>query len=1299
MNKKLTRIIAFLLAILLIGTSQSVSTLASEYDYSKDTEVQVVTLRTSCKNPVYYSGSDDDLVTYSEPEYSESTSYESYASYETEYADVVAKLRADMVKRGNSQVTYRTTSSYIGELSRQIFNSALEETDKANEGDYLGFQWGGYDCDISYTIQSPYYYVTFTYNIDYYTTAAQEQALDTRLAQVLKGFNFNTSTTRYQKIKTIYDYICNTVTYDNATLNDDSYDLKYTAYAALMNRTAVCQGYAVLYYRMLREAGINARVVAGGNHAWNIVQMNQYYYFADSTWDVNYLGNYRYFLKGSSAFTDHTLESRFTNSQFKAKYPIPSSNYDPGKVPTIALKSVSLDKSSYIYNGTAVKPALTVIDTYGEKLLEGTEYTVSYYNNNKIGTGTLVVKGLGNFTGSITKTFNITTASTVLKSISNTASGVTVNWYQVPGAENYRVYRKTSSTSWDQIATVNGGSTVTYTDTTASAGTTYYYTIRAYAAGSLGGYDSNGLVMMRLVQPKLTGATNAYNGVNITWTKVAYAAGYNIYRKNNGTWTKIATVSNGNTLTYTDTQPASGYTYQYTVSAYYGKYTGPYNGNGVSAVRLTQPEFNSISNQASGVYVNWNKVNGAQGYIIYRKVPGGGWSEIYDIKNGNTTSFTDTKASSGASYTYTIRAYYGNILSSYNSTGKSIKRLAQPEIASVYNSYSGVNLRWNQIPGASGYYVYRSTATTGWIRIATINSGSTLTCVDTTASSGTNYLYTVRAISGSDISSYNNSGRPDLTRLSQPNISSISNSASGIYLKWSQTSGAEGYYVYRKLPGSNWVRIGELAGGNTLTFTDTTATSGTSYIYTVKAYKGSIYSSYDPNGKSVRRVAQPEISSLSNTVNGVGVKWNHIGGSDGYYVYRSTPTTGWVRIAAIYNANTLTYTDTTASTGTNYIYTVRAISGSYLSSYNNSGRPSIVRMAQPNISSISNAAKGVYLKWNQISGAEGYYLYRKLPGSNWVRIGEIAGGSNVTFTDTNAPSGTTYIYTVKAYNGNVYSSYNPYGITIKRLAQPEISSLYNSRTGVNITWNHINGASEYYVYRSTATTGWIRLTVISNANTLTYTDTTASSGTEYIYTVRAVSGSYISSYNNSGRPNIVRLAQPDISVISNYDNGVKAKWNQITGAKGYYVYRKVVGGGWTYIGAVASGSEVTYLDKTASDGVTYIYTVKAYNGNVNSSYNPNGATIKRLAQPSVSTSNVSGGINVNWSRITGADGYNVYRKTGNSGWTQIAVVRSINTLSYVDRTASSGTTYTYTVRAYSGNYMGDYYTGSTIKKN
>ena len=146
----------------------------------------------------------------------------------------------------------------------------------------------------------------------------------------------------------------------------------------------------------------------------------------------------------------------------------------------------------------------------------------------------------------------------------------------------------------------------------------------------------------------------------------------------------------------------------------------------------------------------------------------------------------------------------------------------------------------------------------------------------------------------------------------------------------------------------------------------------------------------------------------------------------------------------------------------------------------------------------------------------------------------------------------------------------------------------------------------------------------------------------------------------------------------------------MTGAAGYIVYRKTGSGSFARIADIKSGTTVSYTDKTAASGTTYTYTVRAYNGNTMSAWNST-KTVKRLSDPKLtSASKVTGGINVKWNKVTGATGYIVYRKTAVSGWSRVADIKSGSTTSYTDKTAKTGTRYTYTVRAYSGSTMGDW---------
>ncbi|MCC8129576.1 MAG: hypothetical protein LIO51_06540, partial [Clostridiales bacterium] len=113
-------------------------------------------------------------------------------------------------------------------------------------------------------------------------------------------------------------------------------------------------------------------------------------------------------------------------------------------------------------------------------------------------------------------------------------------------------------------------------------------------------------------------------------------------------------------------------------------------------------------------------------------------------------------------------------------------------------------------------------------------------------------------------------------------------------------------------------------------YTDKTAKSGTTYYYSVRAYRGSYSSSYVTN-RTIVRLAQPSVT-LSKVSGGVKVSWGKVSGATKYRVYRKTAgASSWTTIKS--STTSTNYTDTTAKSGTTYYYSVRAYRGSSYSSY------------------------------------------------------------------------------------------------------------------------------------------------------------------------------------------------------------------------------------------------------------------------------------------------------------------------------------------------------------------------------
>ena len=254
--------------------------------------------------------------------------------YYTDIEAAAVYMREQMVARQGQFVVGFEDDVKSESLMRDIYKAAVAHTQVPDEGDYL--RWNTMKWKATrYTIyDGTCYSMVIVYEVDYYTTAEQELEVDAAVDALLNTLDLGMASD-YQKICGAYDWICQNVVYDYENLEDDNYTLKQSSYAALINGTSVCQGYASLLYRLLMELDVDCRVIvgdAGGGHAWNIVELEGLYYNADSTWDASYAQagwDYNYFLVSEAEFTDHVRDDEYLTAEFLAAYPMGDAPYEP----------------------------------------------------------------------------------------------------------------------------------------------------------------------------------------------------------------------------------------------------------------------------------------------------------------------------------------------------------------------------------------------------------------------------------------------------------------------------------------------------------------------------------------------------------------------------------------------------------------------------------------------------------------------------------------------------------------------------------------------------------------------------------------------------------------------------------------------------------------------------------------------------------------------------------------------------------------------------------------------------------
>lgn len=119
-------------------------------------------------------------------------------------------------------------------------------------------------------------------------TKAKQKKADKKADEIVKKI-IKKSMSTDQKVKAIHDYLATHCNYDSKSASSGTMTQAHTAYGCLINKKAVCQGYAAAFNLLLTKCKIPSIAVSGygngGSHAWNLVKVGSKAYYYDVTWD------------------------------------------------------------------------------------------------------------------------------------------------------------------------------------------------------------------------------------------------------------------------------------------------------------------------------------------------------------------------------------------------------------------------------------------------------------------------------------------------------------------------------------------------------------------------------------------------------------------------------------------------------------------------------------------------------------------------------------------------------------------------------------------------------------------------------------------------------------------------------------------------------------------------------------------------------------------------------------------------------------------------------------------------------
>lgn len=456
---------------------------------------------------------------------------------------------------------------------------------------------------------------------------------------------------------------------------------------------------------------------------------------------------------------------------------------------------------------------------------------------------------------------------------------VEVEWAPVPKATGYSIYRDDVTAP---LARVRGHDTVRYEDLTAPAGKRMKYIVQATSLLTSGGngYGDEGFRNVR--PPEGVAATDGTKTdcVEVTWSPVEHATGYEVFREEGRRETRVCATSE---TSCKDTQAPAGKRCRYTVRATTA--AGASEPSSPPAVGMRCPPkpdglVASDGTDSSCVQLRWNQVPGAESYEIERTCPDRACQPAAPQRVPGT-SYADKSADPGQTYAYQVKAVCPDKTSDASDPDEGWRGFVKPVAKATDGDFADrVQIRWNAVPGASGYQVFRDDATQA---LGSTDGNAATTFDDRTAKAHVKHAYRVRAVTTrNDVSP----GDPDQGWRSLPAPDTVKASRGDtekVVIEWEAVSGVDKYQVLRDKQ-----IVHTTTNADERRFEDRGAEIGRLYGYSVASMSdrtGGGPASDPVDG--YRNLKPPQDVVAAADGNRIVVTWKVVDGATGYEVFRS----------------------------------------------------------------------------------------------------------------------------------------------------------------------------------------------------------------------------------------------------------------------------------------------------------------------------------------------------------------------------------------------------------------------------
>ncbi len=895
----------------------------------------------------------------------------------------------------------------------------------------------------------------------------------------------------------------------------------------------------------------------------------------------------------------------------------------------------------------------------------------------------------------------------IMNPVTFAGANATISWQAVAGADDYKVEisprTAAACSSWVTSAIVSS-SVISHTETVPSQGEWCWRVFALKTAPAEDSSDEGGPVFGRFdgagpggdpVPVEITGITTAPGVVTLNWTADSAAATYDVERTtlassscNTGSWSTAASGLPGNTIMFADNSVAADSGYCYRVRARNSSNLPAPWSNEHLVTSAPAGSLNAPANLAAGsptftsLALSWNDLPGESSYEVWyaMMLPLEGtcanWQKYSTLPAG-TLSEPVLGLLMGKGYCFTVRGVAAQAGAFAPIVLESTMNLDPPDLvvastSAINGSESQIILEWHTVPGAIQFEIDSAPVSSNSCGSFTPVAGSpfssaTLTTTQAGLSHNQTRCYRIRSVNGGLFSDFGD------------------------------------------------VLIVTAAPGNAI-------------------------------------AAPTQLTSGTVTETSVALSWNSVGGASGYEVWRASTINGrcgpWTRSVAMGNTPT-NYTVTGLTQDQEYCFTVRGTTAADMGGpFSDVLREMVVpgggsspggQLSAPMLSpptTASTTVATVTLDWTAVANSDGYRVERAdLSTSScgtWGLVSNIAPGVT-TFSDSSVAASADYCYRVAAVDSNAVIG--PFSNDALVTAHPHsnipapatLSATGSGSSDVDLTWSNVAGEAGFEVWRAnrvdgTRCIGWM-YAVSSGVDVLTAKVTGLSNGQNYCFTVRgwwaAMQGGAFSPVvfaspggggsggggggGGGGDPTIPTI----LAVTQEYPGSDKVimTWTWITGATSYEIQRASL---VSPTGCAESGTtETTPATLWTMSGITinqdWCFRVRPVIGGTPGTWSPpwhhrqmgSGFAPLSAPDPVWLTSVTSTGATVNWSPVSGADGYELWRGNISTlgqciAWTRVQAAISSAATSWVESALSVSPLQCWMVRAFGTNGPGHF---------